>query len=178
LANLLLQFSLTAVSELIAVQGFAMLEHPLEPFRLPDAPSIWRLPMMHWLLQAPCVMKLAFRQSIHGQYSPKPTNLLCLRLPTLDQHIRVPHCEIQARPLVVLQGLDADGRFLTAGAKEYPRSMNLAIAKAVLDTIRSGRCSNSVADNAQDLQSHYVQFDPYNLETQFVMQADCMLHNR
>ena len=73
--NDLLFFSLLAIIELIATDGFAILEHPAEP-RRKDAASRWRTPILRALAVFPQIQTVRFAQGLMGSATPKPTSLV------------------------------------------------------------------------------------------------------
>ena len=81
-----------------------------------------------------CCQITTFDQCVFGLEALKPTTLLLLRLQTFAEIVQSKghrgRCSHPGghRPLC---GRKADGEFNTAGARIYPRAMNLAIALAV-----------------------------------------------
>ncbi|CAL1168175.1 unnamed protein product, partial [Cladocopium goreaui] len=85
--NTLLGFSMEAMTEIAGVEGMGILEHPAEPDDLPSAASIWRLPLMQWMLGLPGATRLRFSQGLMGAPSPKPTDLLLINMDHLLLHL-------------------------------------------------------------------------------------------
>ena len=100
-------------------------------------------------MQLPSVGRETFEQGIHGQVSRKPTTFLTLRL-QMRQILRYPQCHFEKVALEPLGGLNAKGQFKTAIAKEYPRSLNIAIARSVLKTFKCSRTTGEGDDMLQD----------------------------
>ena len=132
------------------------------------AASIFKLAYMKWLQNAPAVALHTYRQDAHGQVSQKMSCFLCLRMKTIDQYLyKFNGGEIKPNQ-GHLVGKDSNGRYLTAQAKEYPESLNRAIALAAADAIRSDIASRQAPDfDDQDLsclaeyQRLIMQYDSY-----------------
>eukprot|EP00435_Cladocopium_sp_Y103_P033730 s2880_g8.t1 len=88
--NDLLCFALEMFLRLALVGAFGVLEHPDEPEE-EHMPSIWKLGVLHWLLQLPGVSTFSFCQGLLGAPTPKPTRLLVLNLKELPQALRAHH---------------------------------------------------------------------------------------
>jgi hypothetical protein len=182
LANQLLMAALTIYTTLLACGGFSVTEHPVDSYWVEGAPSIWKLPEVLLVGGAPCSEFVDFKQGLHGQISPKPTTLMVLRLPTLRGHISRPQCPFPAvADSGPLRGKDAQGRWRTAPAKEYPSSMCKALAMSFIDAVdlmHSGPSPAAVCDPANDqvladLRVFFVAHDPYSVDG--IMGADCAL---
>ena len=132
-ATLLLHGFLLLFGALAARGGFALLEHPAEPAE-PGLCSIWCLPITRRILRHPCVWRHRFKQGPLGQVSPKPTELLLLRLGTLAGHLRELSDPAYAAPPPRVGKLE-DGTWATARLKEYPTRMCLGIARAIRDEV-------------------------------------------
>ena len=97
------------------------------------------------------------------------TCFLCLRMKTIDQYLyKFNGGEIKPNQ-GHLVGKDSNGRYLTAQAKEYPESLNRALALAAADAIRSDIASRQAPDfDDQDLsclaeyQRLIMQYDSYD----------------
>ena len=87
IGNQLLGVSLEFTAALAQVGGFAVVEHPDEAYRAPQAASIWRCAFTSWVQAHPAVRHVIFNQGVHGQVGKKPTRLLVLGLDTLEQYI-------------------------------------------------------------------------------------------
>ena len=132
-ATLLLHGFLLLFCALAARGGFALLEHPAEPAER-GLCSIWRLPIVRRIAQHPCVWRHRFNQGPLGQVSPKPTELLLLRLGSLAGRLRE-LTEPADAPLQPRAGRLEDGTWATACLKEYPPRMCLGIARAIRDEV-------------------------------------------
>eukprot|EP00435_Cladocopium_sp_Y103_P070812 s102_g36.t1 len=124
--NDLLCFALEMFLRLALVGAFGVLEHPDEPEE-EHMPSIWKLGVLHWLLQLPGVYTFSFCQGLLGAPTPKPTRLLVLNLKELPQALRAHHlsAHLPARAAI---GTCTDGSFKTAVLKEYPPAMSRSLA--------------------------------------------------
>eukprot|EP00435_Cladocopium_sp_Y103_P009245 s1408_g2.t1 len=127
LGTVLLGFSLECLLALALHSGSGLIEHP----RASDdeqAVSIWKLPIVHLLLQIPQIRLIHLAQGMFGAPSPKPTSLLVLRLPELEKCL---HGGMIARdlPFGLTTGRDSSGNFNTAPLKEYPPGLCRAIAE-------------------------------------------------
>ena len=129
--NTLLGFSMEAMTEIAGVDGMGILEHPAEPDDLPLAASIWILPLMKWILSLPGAQKLRFSQGLMGAPSPKPTDLLLINMTHLLPHLHA--CRVRVElPHGRALGKNEHGHWRTAILKEYPPSLCLAFARAIL----------------------------------------------
>jgi len=111
---------------LVCVQGFGVFEHPQEPDD-ETRPSIWRLAMTRLLMRFPGVELIDLAQGLLGAWSPKPTRLLTLNLPTLRAQLRE-HQISKELPKRSAIGKGSDGSWKTSPLKEYPTAMNRALA--------------------------------------------------
>ena len=83
--------------------------------------------------------KFHIHQCMLGAPSKKPTTLLAINLPQLGQAILdAPNQAVCNRrhKHVALQGLDQEGNFLTAPAKQYPARMCRMLAEAIITFAR------------------------------------------
>lgn len=127
IGNDLLLFSILCIYRLALRGGMAVLEHPAEPEQ-EEAASIWRLQILILLTHFPGIEVLRIMQGHFGAPSPKPTNLLCLNLPSLAAALR--QCTVSEQlPRRVAIGLQADGSWATSRLKEYPPALCLALAQ-------------------------------------------------
>eukprot|EP00435_Cladocopium_sp_Y103_P007071 s4733_g2.t1 len=81
--NCLLCFSLEALFEAAIAGCVGLLEHPAEPTDLKEAAAIWRLPIISVLELLPGVKRHRFAQGLLGSKTTKPTELLCVNLPSI-----------------------------------------------------------------------------------------------
>jgi len=126
--NDLLLFSIDLLYALAIMDGFGVMKHPKEP-EDQEKPSIWRLEILRHLMQFPGVELIDFAQGLLGAHTPKPTRLLALNLPLLRARLRE-HQVTSELPKRSAIGKTAEGVWRTAPLKEYPPSMNRALAAA------------------------------------------------
>ncbi|CAL1167790.1 unnamed protein product [Cladocopium goreaui] len=140
--NLLLCFALEMLFRLALVGASGVLEHPDTP---PDEsmPSIWRLPIMLWLLQMPGMSTFSFSQGLLGAPTPKPTRLLVLNMCDLMGELRRHHLcrDLPARAAI---GRDEDGAWQTSKLKEYPPAMSRALASSFVRTLSACQFEETV----------------------------------
>eukprot|EP00435_Cladocopium_sp_Y103_P067557 s39_g30.t1 len=129
----LLAFSLIAMLLLYTTDGFGVVEHPDEPHE-EDAPSIWKLPLMHMLLALQGFHKISLAQGLLGASSVKRTGLLVLNLERLPFCIRR-FAVCPNLPCGRNIGLSADGTFKTTVLKEYPPALCAGFADAFITGI-------------------------------------------
>ena len=128
--HVLLGFSMQGMVRLATTGGLGVLEHPGEPEQA-DAASIWRLPLMQFLLNLPGFQLRECAQGLLGATSTKRTGLLTLNLPDLSLHIRANAIRPDL-PRAATIGVDAEGRFRTAILKEYPPAFCRGLAASFL----------------------------------------------
>ena len=110
-----------------------VMEHPRKPTSLPTAPSSWMIPELRFLASLPNCNAVDVDQCMTGAPSKKPTTLLCLQVNNLQQLLDAPLlCDGSHVHSKVLRGLDADGLFRTAPAKQYPQGLCSILAKLAL----------------------------------------------
>ena len=107
--------------------GSTALEHPAMPYD-EELPSIWRSGILRLLLRGEVPFRrVTIQQWRFGAEGVKPTMLLYSNgsLPSALER-----CELSnvTKPTVPLLGRDAEGRFRTAKAKEYPSALSRAFA--------------------------------------------------
>ena len=82
--------------------------------------------------------------------------------------------EEESKGLITLLGKDADGKFKTAKAKEYPPSLNMAIAKTISEHLEEAYHFGEEVTQEMPCNEWYrdfeVAFDPYSAEME--MHAD------
>ena len=145
--NELLLFSLELLFTLASVQGFGVLEHPQEP-EDERRPSIWRLALTRLLLRLPNVESIDLAQGLLGAWSPKPTRLLALNLPTLRTQLRR-HFVAKDLPKRSAIGRGEDGAWKTSPLKEYPPAMNRALAFSFCQWFQANPiCADQCLDQA------------------------------
>ena len=114
--------------------GFGVLEHPAEPEDLPDAASIWRLPLLHLILELPGVSKCRFAQGMLGAPTPKPTDFLLVNLEDMIIHLHSHRIRTEL-PKARAVGCNAKGHWKTSVLKEYPPALCHAVAQALIQRI-------------------------------------------
>ena len=135
LGNLLLAFALQSLLCLWSTDGTGLLEHPAEPDEA-DAPSIWRLPLMHLLLALEGFQRHRVAQGLYGAPSPKPTHFLTLNIPTFVGTMH--RCRLTAHlPTGATIGKDSAGTFATAKLKEYPPGLCFGLASALIEAMQA-----------------------------------------
>jgi len=131
-----LLFSSLAMITCAALNGCAaMLEHPafLKKHTVVGAASIWRLPEVHRLLSLPGAALKLVLQGEFGMGAVKPTHLGTWKLPTFDCHAQRIRKPIDRDEMQALAGLNEDGTFKTAIAKEYASPLCDLIANCFVD---------------------------------------------
>ena len=131
--NTLLLFCLEAFVGLLLNGGCSLIEHPSCP-EDSTLVSIWRLPIIYFLLGLPEVQLLEVMQGFHGAASAKPTALLALRLPELGVHLAGNRIR-KILPTAQSIGLSSDGSFKTSSLKEYPPALCRALGGCLANTI-------------------------------------------
>ena len=107
-----------------------IMEHPRRPEWMPLAPSSWLLPELRYLAALPNCEAHDVDQCMLGAPSKKPTTLLCLQVKCINLLREAPTtCNRQHVHATTLRGLDADGLFRTAPAKQYPRGLCNLLAR-------------------------------------------------
>eukprot|EP00438_Fugacium_kawagutii_P033266 Skav234612 [mRNA] locus=scaffold1110:429332:432147:- [translate_table: standard] len=129
--NILMSFTLELAVLMVIYGGSGLVEHPAPPAD-PTAASIWRQPVMDFLCSLPCSEWFQFDQGKLGAASRKPTAMLAIRLPSLQDRIREWNLTVQ-NPSAVSIGRDAHGKFLTAPLKEYSPALCGALATGISD---------------------------------------------
>jgi hypothetical protein len=179
-ASKLLWTSLRLMLALVKVGGFSLLEHPAEPW-IADAPSIWRLDAVKVLAGLSISDKITFKQNRFGQYAPKPTTFLAIRLRTLRKWImQGPDIPFKKMDRAASIGVQADESFHTAGLKECPEALCRVISLAVVDEV-DHVVSHSVSDSDSDFdeqqflnlaRSLEISYDPYDKDYEVQMGTD------
>ena len=173
-SNTLIQFALKACARMVYTGRMALMEHPARPPK-PESVSIWQVEETQILQEAPCSDMLTFHQSIHGAESKKPTTLLTVRMQKLRKHIYKNQLgEEESKGMITLLGKDEKGKFRTARAKEYPPSLNKAIAKTISEHVEDahhfGEETEGGAPHNEWYKDFEVAFDPYSADME--MHAD------
>ena len=133
--NELLTFTLLMAGYVVCTGGSGVVEHPAEPEE-PEAASIWKLPVMLALMQAPGVQRVRLSQGLFGAPTAKPTELLTINMPKLPLYLRkwLTRPELPRGQAI---GVTEEGFFRTALLKEYPPALCGAIAEAFRDQLDS-----------------------------------------
>ena len=111
--------------------GSTLLEHPARP-RQPERPSIWKTAVIEILLNSGLFKTHLFEQWRFGAKGVKPTTFLHSNLENLPLTMKMTADPKAIRPQTHLVGRDAQGRFRTSAAKEYPPLLNAAIATSIV----------------------------------------------
>eukprot|EP00435_Cladocopium_sp_Y103_P050288 s1539_g15.t1 len=129
--NTLLCFALEAIIEVSLAGTVGLLEHPGEPHDLIDAASIWRLPILKVIEQLPGVERLSFAQGLMGAKTAKPTDFLCVNLPSMMRFLHQNRVRMEL-PHGQSVGKTREGKWRTSSLKEY----SPALCKAMADAMR------------------------------------------
>jgi hypothetical protein len=133
IGNLLLLFVLELLINLAITGGIGGLEHPAPPAD-PLKASIWRLPLMLYLLEWPEFQFLEISQGLWGAPSRKPTGLLLLNLEKMIPALRSWQLTLDM-PKGTSIGLNADGDWATGVLKEYPPALCAGLASGFLSAL-------------------------------------------
>eukprot|EP00438_Fugacium_kawagutii_P027568 Skav206272 [mRNA] locus=scaffold888:387625:392637:+ [translate_table: standard] len=159
--NELLEFTIETLLATWFVGHIYLFEHPEEPDRT-DAASVWRLPIMQFLLQLPEIRRSSVRQGLFGAPSSKPTCLVHLAMPHFDELMATWQlCDVV--PATVSIGRQQDGTYRTARLKEYPPALCRGIAWSLCHHIglfrtESMAIPNSFKDRCLAMQAEYGEF--------------------
>eukprot|EP00933_Yihiella_yeosuensis_P025015 TRINITY_DN19398_c0_g1_i2.p1 TRINITY_DN19398_c0_g1~~TRINITY_DN19398_c0_g1_i2.p1 ORF type:complete len:166 (+),score=7.24 TRINITY_DN19398_c0_g1_i2:65-499(+) len=138
-ANSLLFAAIQMLLALMKYGGTMLLEHPAPAEWFPACPSIYYLCFVMWLNTTKLINFVKFEQGRHGQIAVKPTQVIALRLPTAKKHLNTKYGHQPPLPKRKLYGKRENGEWSTTAAKEYPDSMNKAIAYSFLDTVKEAQ---------------------------------------
>jgi hypothetical protein len=180
----LLYNTLQILLALMRTGAIAIIEHPANPTWHPQQSelcSIWKLPIFQILLTIPYNRLTTFNQSIHGQVTLKPTTFFTTRITTttIRKHLfrrhSTCHSPEKTQPFTIGTTKDSAGKttFNTAKLKEYPPSLNKAIALIILDSISEHRqfSNHTLTDNdSPETYKHLFEifkqhFDEYTEQT-------------
>ena len=132
--NLLLLFTLELLIELALADGVGGLEHPAPPADETRA-SIWRLPLLQFLMEWPEFETLDISQGLWGAKSRKPTRLLLLNLKKMVPELR--RWQLTGTlPTGVSIGLTDSGEWATSALKEYPPALCAGLASGFLASLQ------------------------------------------
>ena len=141
LGRLLLGFAFQCIALLASHSGTGFVEHPKDPDEA-DKVSIWRLPLLHAILELPGLRLVHLAQGLFGSPSAKPTTLLVLGMPQLEKELHANRVTVEL-PVGASVGRSSSGHLLTAPLIEYTPSMCKAIASALCSDIISTECDDS-----------------------------------
>ncbi|CAL1155737.1 unnamed protein product [Cladocopium goreaui] len=132
--NLLLLFTLELLIELALADGVGGLEHPAPPADETKA-SIWRLPLLQFIMEWPEFETLDISQGLWGAKSRKPTRLLLLNLKKMVPELR--RWQLTGTlPTGVSIGLTDSGEWATSALKEYPPALCAGLASGFLSSLQ------------------------------------------
>ena len=151
IGNCLLGFAIEAMFEIALAQGIGVLEHSAEPDDLPEAASIWRLPLLQLLLNMPGASRCRFAQGMLGAPTPKPTDFLLINLADMILHLHQHRIRAEL-PHARAVGCTVDGHWRTSVLKEYPPALCKAVAQAFLQ-----RLDECPIDSAASVPPHNFQ---------------------
>ena len=140
--NLLLLFTIEALVHLAIAGGHGILEHPAMP-EDEDRASIWRLPLVNFLLTWPDFRLVSLSQGLWGAASPKPTMLLALNFPDLEKHL-LSWQVAKDLPKGASIGMDNSGQWATAKLKEYPPALCGGLSEAFFAVHRAHATSTAL----------------------------------
>ena len=143
LGNVLLCFAIEALCNLALTGGIGLLEHPCEP-EDESLASIWRLFVMHVLLQIPGVQLLRVAQGLYGAPSPKPTDLLIVNMPNFRHDLHGWRLAKEL-PKATTIGRSDSGQFRTSSLKEYPPALCCGIAEGIWNALSGKEHSASIS---------------------------------
>ena len=157
--NGLLLFSLEAAVTLYLTGGACLVEHPSCPEE-PTAASIWRLPLVQFLLTLPGFELISLAQGFFGAASAKPTQLLALRLTEMTRILDESRVS-ESLPQRGSIGLDEQGGFQTTKLKEYGPSLCKAFARALGKSVQDLPldCEIEICKNFADTATLLEQTD-------------------
>eukprot|EP00438_Fugacium_kawagutii_P003586 Skav221594 [mRNA] locus=scaffold1698:294565:300366:+ [translate_table: standard] len=159
--NELLEFALETFLLTWLIGHLYVLEHPEEPDR-EDAASIWRQPILQFLLRLPGVRRSAVQLGLFGAPSSKPTCLVHIAMPAFEHHLAA--WQLCDRvPAGISIGKGKDGSYLTARLKEYPPALCRGIAWSLCTSVGQHRTEsmtipNSFMTRCTAMQVEYGEF--------------------
>ena len=132
LGNALLRATMRLARAILKCEGYFSIEHPADGGA--GYPSIWKLPEMRTLEQAPGVRLITLHQCRFELNAVKPTNIMSNLPGIVELALR---CNHPRGTHQVLQGTDENGRFRTSIAQEYPPALCRALAGVYVQAIRA-----------------------------------------
>ena len=116
--------------------GATLMEHPLDRSDQ-GIPASWQAPVMTGLLKAlPDYKHNVIEQWRFGSVGIKPTDIRTIGMVRPHKVLKEHEIDGLPRPKVLLAGLDSEGEWRTAAAKEYPPQLSRALAMIILETLR------------------------------------------
>ena len=171
--TVLLQHAILLTTHLFSKGGITIIEHPATPIWQPNHTelcSIWKTQELQILTSLPTNSKYTFKQSIHGQIASKPTTFFTSRI---DKDIIIKNlyrnhntCHKPEQTNHTFQiGIDQKNKqFNTAQLKEYPPSLNKAIALIFLQQINRNRLNTNHLTPPKEPETQYIQqFKHYHI---------------
>jgi len=155
-ANRLYRTCILLISKAKQIGAFGVLEHPDLAAWQPLHPSSWLINQTKSIVSLLHAETTQIDQCSCGTDYRKPTRLLHVNLPSLPLRIaRLPgggRCT-HRKHAKVLRGVNSEGKFRTAPAKEYPAEFCKLIASAMHDFVvlylSSGTCSRKRMNSAR-----------------------------
>ena len=132
--NLLLLFTLELLITLALEGGIGGMEHPAPPEEQ-DKASVWRLPVIEFLMAWPEFNFVEVSQGLWGAPSRKPTGLLLLNMQHMIVQLRSWQTATE-NPRGVSIGKTKDGFWATSFLKEYPPAFCAGLAGGFVQTLR------------------------------------------
>ena len=118
----------------------AIMEHPAQCTWREGVPSSWQLPSLRRLAAQPGVKAHLVHQCAFGGRAKKPTTLLAVHMQAMQRWLDAKRggglC-LGDHPHRSLQGLDADGLWVSAQAKTYPQGLCVFLAATILEEVRT-----------------------------------------
>ena len=132
--NLLLLFTLELLINLAMEGGIGGMEHPAPPDEQ-DKASVWRLPVVEFLMAWPEFNFVEVSQGLWGAPSRKPTGLLLLNMQHMIAQLRSWQTATE-NPRGVSIGKTTDGFWATSFLKEYPPAFCAGLAGGFVQTLQ------------------------------------------
>ena len=152
--NLLLLFTLELLVNLAIAGGVGGLEHPAAPADESKA-SIWRLPLIAYLLSWKEFNLIELSQGLWGAPSKKPTSLLLLNMPEMVGALREWQVTKEV-PRGTSIGLTKEGVWATCALKEYPPALCAGLAAGFVKTLQNHPVDASLEVNRDFLRQARV----------------------
>ena len=140
--NLLLMFTLELLIHLAIQGGVGGLEHPAPPSD-PSLASIWRLPLLSFLMSWPEFNFIEVSQGLWGAPSRKPTGLLLLNLHRMIPVLRQWQLASEI-PKGTSIGVNEAGFWATSYLKEYPPAFCGGLAGGFLASLHEHKVDETM----------------------------------